>query len=95
MTNQHRTWNHKSRLVGENHDNSSLREEDEPDEGSGQEKVRSWSVLIKLKRLYGNFPFLPELLQDAYQSVWFMHDGAQAHFSNVLRNHLHATYPWR
>ncbi|GBL93627.1 hypothetical protein AVEN_25625-1 [Araneus ventricosus] len=27
--------------------------------------------------------------------MWFMHDGAPAHFSIVVRNHLDATYPGR
>ncbi|GFX25317.1 hypothetical protein TNCV_1274771 [Trichonephila clavipes] len=36
MTNCHRTWVFKTRLVGENHDNSSRREDDMPDERNGQ-----------------------------------------------------------
>ncbi|GFY06972.1 hypothetical protein TNCV_4090741 [Trichonephila clavipes] len=35
MTNHQRTWGRKPRLVGENRDSSSRREDHMPDEGSG------------------------------------------------------------
>ncbi|GFX86790.1 hypothetical protein TNCV_1409871 [Trichonephila clavipes] len=38
-TNQHRTWGRKLRLVGENHDNNSPREDDAPDEECGQKNI--------------------------------------------------------
>ncbi|GFV72839.1 hypothetical protein TNCV_1325501 [Trichonephila clavipes] len=43
MTNHHRTCGHKPRSVGENRGNISCREDDEPDEGSGQANVEIWS----------------------------------------------------
>ncbi|GFX17010.1 hypothetical protein TNCV_2519861 [Trichonephila clavipes] len=42
MTNQHRTCGSKRCLEGEKWDKSSLRENDEPDEWSGQTNVAPW-----------------------------------------------------
>ncbi|GFW98674.1 hypothetical protein TNCV_2758531 [Trichonephila clavipes] len=41
----------KPRLVGKNHNNSSRREDDEPDEGNGQTNEGIWSVVAGLKKL--------------------------------------------
>ncbi|GFV64806.1 hypothetical protein TNCV_809031 [Trichonephila clavipes] len=53
-TNRHRTWGREQRLVGENRDNNSRREEDEPDEGSGFGALR----LLEFKQWFvrGGFP---------------------------------------
>jgi hypothetical protein len=42
---------------------------------------------------------LPQLLEEVslrlHQSMWYMHDGAPAHFSIQVRNHLNDAYPGR
>ncbi|GFX43445.1 hypothetical protein TNCV_4874651 [Trichonephila clavipes] len=50
MTNQHRTWGRKSRLVCENRDNCSRQEDNEPDEGDGQKIEGIWSPMVRLKK---------------------------------------------
>ncbi|GFW13183.1 uncharacterized protein TNCV_4120841 [Trichonephila clavipes] len=54
------------------------------------ERLNDTKYLVFLQHI------LPELLQivpaTAYQDVWFLHDGAPAHFSIAVRNLLHATY---
>ncbi|GFS62618.1 hypothetical protein TNCV_3736891 [Trichonephila clavipes] len=50
MTNHQRTCGCKPCLVGKNHDNSKRREDNEPDEGSGQTNEGIWSVEVGLKK---------------------------------------------
>ncbi|GBM15224.1 hypothetical protein AVEN_144021-1 [Araneus ventricosus] len=42
---------------------------------------------------------IPDMLQEipttVGQNMWFMHDGARAHISIAMRNHLDATNPER
>ncbi|GFW54326.1 hypothetical protein TNCV_3702871 [Trichonephila clavipes] len=89
-TNYHRTRGHHPRSVGENRDDSSLWEDNEPNEGSGQTNVGIRNALVGLKKLrtYTNFALLQEFLQGAptiaEQNVWFMHDGASTHFSSSV-----------
>ncbi|GFT49389.1 hypothetical protein TNCV_4583561 [Trichonephila clavipes] len=53
MTNQHRTWGRKPRLVGENRDNCSHWEDDEPNEGCGQTNADIQSAVEGMKELTG------------------------------------------
>ncbi|GFY12171.1 hypothetical protein TNCV_3097251 [Trichonephila clavipes] len=50
-TNNHRTRNRKPRLLGENHDGSSRREDDEPDKGRSQTDMGIWRSVVGLKKL--------------------------------------------
>ncbi|GFX31638.1 uncharacterized protein TNCV_4081621 [Trichonephila clavipes] len=54
---------------GENCDNNSRRENDEPDKGSGQTNAEIWRAVL----LQGG-------PTTAHQNVWLMHDGAPTHF---------------
>ncbi|GFY29655.1 retrovirus-related Pol polyprotein from transposon 297 [Trichonephila clavipes] len=49
-TNHERTWGHKPRLVGENRNYSSHRENDKPDDGSNQSNAGIWSTIEGLKK---------------------------------------------
>ncbi|GFW88698.1 hypothetical protein TNCV_2833591 [Trichonephila clavipes] len=49
MTNHHRTWSRKPRLIGVNHGSSNHREENALDEGHGQMKGQIWSTMNHLK----------------------------------------------
>ncbi|GFV95225.1 hypothetical protein TNCV_1293431 [Trichonephila clavipes] len=61
MTNPHKAWGPKPRLVDKNRDN-----------------MRHSKLL---QRIQGTAP----------QNVWFMHDGAPAHFLIVVSNYFHTT----
>ncbi|GFT85893.1 hypothetical protein TNCV_3255451 [Trichonephila clavipes] len=83
-SNQHRTWDRKPRLVGENCDSSRRREDDVPDEGSGQANGGIFSVVVGLKKLA------------CMQISHFLRSHCvPAHFPIPVLNHLHATYPGR
>ncbi|GFV26285.1 hypothetical protein TNCV_2755591 [Trichonephila clavipes] len=94
MVNHHRAWSRKLCLVGENRDNSSHREDYEPNEETDQTNASIWRVEETCK--YENFPLIPELLQGipttVHQNLWFMPDGARTHFSIAVYNHLHGAY---
>ncbi|GFX32797.1 hypothetical protein TNCV_889351 [Trichonephila clavipes] len=93
MANQRRTWSRKPRFAEENRDDSSRREEHEPDEGSSQTNAWIWSAMVRLKNLMQISHFPLELLQGtAHHNVWFVQDGALAHFSIAVHNPIHATY---
>ncbi|GFX47044.1 hypothetical protein TNCV_316661 [Trichonephila clavipes] len=49
-TNKHRIWGGKPRLVDENCDSSSHREDDEPVEWSGQKNEEIWIAVVGLKK---------------------------------------------
>ncbi|GFV48309.1 hypothetical protein TNCV_667111 [Trichonephila clavipes] len=95
--NHPRAWGRKLCLVGENRDNSSHREDDEPNEETDQTNARIWRVEETCK--YENFSLIPELLlgipTTVHQNLWFMHDGAPTHFSIAVYNHLHVAYSRR
>ncbi|GFU22970.1 hypothetical protein TNCV_3946461 [Trichonephila clavipes] len=71
------TRGRKPRLVGENSDNSSHREDDDPEERHGYTNVRVRSAVFKETCTCANSSLLPELLQGVpntgHQNVWFMH----------------------
>ncbi|GFW93272.1 hypothetical protein TNCV_2603901 [Trichonephila clavipes] len=99
--NQLRTWDRKLGLVIENRDNSSHREDDEPDEERGQTNVSILSAVERLKKHlrmqlshFSGFA-AGSTGHTAHQNVWFMEDDASVHFLIEVRNHLHATYPGR
>ncbi|GFX28403.1 hypothetical protein TNCV_1152121 [Trichonephila clavipes] len=93
-TNHHRIWRRKPCLVFEICDNSSHREDDEPDE---EMTKRMSDIHILPESLNGSkYLVLPEFLQRilaiVQQNVWFMPDGVPQDFSIAVHNHLHATY---
>ncbi|GFV88048.1 hypothetical protein TNCV_3241981 [Trichonephila clavipes] len=93
---QHRTWSCKPRLVGKNRYNGSRREDDEPNEGSGQTNAGiRLECLIRAKYFVFLQHVLLEMLQGVpattHQEMGFMHDGA--HFLIVEHSHLHGTFP--
>ncbi|GFW50803.1 hypothetical protein TNCV_3590851 [Trichonephila clavipes] len=46
--------------------------------------------IVFLQRVFSDL--LWRVPDTAHQNLWFLHDGATAHFSIALRNHLHSTY---
>ncbi|GFX45793.1 hypothetical protein TNCV_934321 [Trichonephila clavipes] len=95
-TNHYRTWGRKLRLVVENRDSSSHREDDAPGEVSGQINTSIWSDVVEFKR--------PARVEISHLSrnccrrtkqnycEWFMDDGTTAYFSNYVRIRLPAIY---
>ncbi|GFW77992.1 hypothetical protein TNCV_2490361 [Trichonephila clavipes] len=45
--------------------------------------------------LRSGVPLQQEVPATAHQNLWLLHDGEPVHFSKVVRNHGHATYPGR
>ncbi|GFU13507.1 hypothetical protein TNCV_938071 [Trichonephila clavipes] len=68
MTDQHRTCGRKTRLVVENGDNSSHRENDAPDEGSGLTSDWIWTAVVGLKKP-AHFFFWGNLKSLMYESL--------------------------
>ncbi|GFV30668.1 hypothetical protein TNCV_1777211 [Trichonephila clavipes] len=99
-TNLQRMGDRKPHLVGENRDNSSRRKNDAPDKGSGQANVGIWSAIVGLKKPARVCKFLlsprvvagssghcpPERVDYAKWCI--------STFSILVRDHIHATYPW-
>ncbi|GFV26287.1 hypothetical protein TNCV_2746741 [Trichonephila clavipes] len=87
--NHPRAWGRKLCLVGENRDNSSHREDDEPNRMlgfGGLKKPASMKILSLIPELLLGIP------TTVHQNLWFMHDGAPTHFSIAVYNHLHVAY---